>query len=217
MDKRNNRIFPTQGIKASVRTTLSGGFRVSEDQVLSLFGGDFNMVESNFNVRFYQPLIPSTDKAVLRINSTLGDIRSTDGRVIPFIHRYRAGGINSVRGYNWFSLGPSMRALGSDDPTRADDKMIVGGSQTWVNNFEIENPIVRAAGISGVVFFDAGNAFGGPFGDDQLNPFKLRFAYGAGVRWRSPIGPLRFELGFPVAPQEGERKSVFDFSIGSFF
>jgi outer membrane protein insertion porin family len=217
VDKRNNRIFPTQGVKASARTTLSGGFRTSETQVLSLLGGDFNLVETNLNVRFYQPLVPNTDKVVLRVNSTLGDIRSTDGRTIPFIHRYRAGGINSVRGYNWFSLGPSIRALGSDDPTRADDKMIVGGTQTWVNNIEIENPIVRAAGISGVVFFDAGNAFGGPFGDDPLNPLDLRFAYGAGVRWRSPIGPLRFELGFPVAPQPGERKSVFDFSIGSFF
>jgi outer membrane protein insertion porin family len=217
VDKRNNRIFPTQGVKASARTTLSGGFRTSETQVLSLLGGDFNLVETNLNVRFYQPLVPNTDKVVLRVNSTLGDIRSTDGRTIPFIHRYRAGGINSVRGYNWFSLGPSIRALGRDDPTRADDKMIVGGTQTWVNNIEIENPIVRAAGISGVVFFDAGNAFGGPFGDDPLNPLDLRFAYGAGVRWRSPIGPLRFELGFPVAPQPGERKSVFDFSIGSFF
>lgn len=217
VDKRNNRIFPTQGFKASARTSLSGGFRVSEDKVLSVLGGDFNLLETNLNLRFYQPLVPNTDKMVLRINSTMGDIRSTDGRVIPFIHRYRAGGINSVRGYNWFSLGPSIRALSSDDPTRADDKMIVGGTQTWVNNFEIENPLVRAAGISGVVFFDAGNAFGGPFGDDPINPFKLRLAYGAGVRWRSPIGPLRFELGFPVAPQPGERKSVFDFSIGSFF
>jgi len=219
LDKRNNRIFPTQGFKASARTTLSGGFRVGDTQVLSLLGGDFNMLESNLNFRMYQPLVPSpaNDLMVLRINSTVGDIRSTDGRVIPFIHRYRAGGINSVRGYNWFSLGPSIRAVASDDPTRADDKVIVGGSQTWINNFEIENPLVRAAGISGVVFFDAGNAFTGPFGEDPLNPLNLRFAYGAGLRWRSPIGPLRFELGFPVNPREGERKSVFDFSIGSFF
>jgi len=216
-DKRNNRIFPTKGVLTSLRTTLSGGFRIGEEKTLSLFGGDFNMLETNFNVRVYQPLIPNSDKMVLRVNSTVGDIRSTDGRVIPFIHRYRAGGINSVRGYNWFSLGPAMRALNSDDPVRADDRLIVGGEQTWVNNIEIENPIVRAAGISGVVFFDAGNAFGGPFGEDQLNPLDLRFAYGAGVRWRSPIGPLRFELGIPIKPQPGERKSVFDFSIGSFF
>jgi outer membrane protein insertion porin family len=216
-DKRNNRIFPTKGVLASARTTLSGGFRIDDDTVLSVFGGDFNMLETNLNIRVYQPLIPNSDKMVLRINSTVGDIRSTDGRVIPFIHRYRAGGINSVRGYNWYSLGPSIRTLSSDDPVRADDKNIVGGEQTWVNNFEIENPIIRAAGISGVIFFDAGNAFTGPFGENPINPLDLRFAYGGGVRWRSPIGPLRFELGIPVKPQPGERPRVFDFSIGSFF
>jgi len=68
-----------------------------------------------------------------------------------------------------------------------------------------------------VVFFDAGNAFGDPWGNGHLNPFGLRYAYGAGVRWQSPIGPLRFEYGIPINPREGERKSVFDFSIGSFF
>jgi outer membrane protein insertion porin family len=40
---------------------------------------------------------------------------------------------------------------------------------------------------------------------------------GGGIRWRSPIGPLRFEIGFPFNPREDERKSVFDFGIGSFF
>ena len=68
-----------------------------------------------------------------------------------------------------------------------------------------------------MVFFDAGNAFTGPFGENPINPLDLRFAYGAGVRWQSPIGPLRFELGVPIRPEPGERKRVFDFSIGSFF
>ena len=74
-----------------------------------------------------------------------------------------------------------------------------------------------AAQIKAVVFFDAGNAFGDPWGVGHLNPFGLRAAYGAGVRWNSPIGPLRFEYGIPIRPRENERKSVFDFSIGSFF
>lgn len=217
VDKRNDRIFPTRGILTNLRSTLAGGFRIDDDQVLSLFGGEFNFVESNFNFRMYQPIVPKTDRVVFRMNVTLGDIRSTDGREIAFIHRYRAGGINSLRGFNWYSLGPSLRVTASDDPVRADDKLIVGGTQTWTNNFEIESAIVPQAGISTVVFFDAGNAFGGPRGLDPLNPFQLRTSVGAGVRWRSPIGPLRFELGVPLRPQPGERRSVFDFGIGSFF
>ena len=136
---------------------------------------------------------------------------------MPFIHLYRAGGINSLRGYNWFSLGPSIRNLQSEDPIHADDRLIVGGTQTWVNNFEIEAPIVKAAGISAVVFFDAGNAFGDPYGEGDINLTDLRFSYGAGIRWFSPMGPLRFELGIPINPYEDERKQVFDFSIGTFF
>ena len=169
------------------------------------------------NFRFYQPLIPKSDMLVLRFNSSLGGIWSTDGQIIPFIHRYRAGGINSVRGYTWFSLGPTIRNIRSDDPTAGDDTLVIGGTQSWVNNLEIESPIVKAAGISAVVFFDAGNAFGDPTGNGALNPLRLRTSVGFGVRWRSPIGPLRFEWGFPLRPREDERRNVFDFSIGSFF
>ena len=86
-----------------------------------------------------------------------------------------------------------------------------------MNNFEIESPIVKAAGISLVAFFDAGNAFGDPWGHGNINPLQLRTAAGFGVRWRSPIGPLRFEWGFPLRPRDDEKHTVFDFSIGSFF
>ncbi|HMV67242.1 MAG TPA: outer membrane protein assembly factor BamA, partial [Myxococcota bacterium] len=217
VDRRNNRIFPTQGFYATADVSMAGGFRAGGDKVVSLLGGDFNFVEAKLNFRFYQPLIPHSDMLVFRLNTTLGSIWSTDGRVVPFIHRYRAGGINSVRGFQWFSLGPTLRTIRSDDPSDGDDKIVVGGTQTWINNIEIESPIIKAAGISAVVFFDAGNTFGDAWGEGTINPLELRTAAGFGIRWRSPIGPLRFELGFPLAPRDGERKSVFDFSIGSFF
>ncbi|MEN0068430.1 MAG: BamA/TamA family outer membrane protein, partial [Myxococcota bacterium] len=234
IDKRNDRIFPTQGFRVQLSTSLAGGFKVGQERLLSVLGGDFNFVESQLNFRLYRPLLPNNnDRIVLRINSSLGDIRSTDGRVVPFIHRYRAGGIQSLRGFQWFSLGPSIQVPGirqqaaggavraipllNDDPARAVEKLIVGGTQTWVNNIEVEAMLVPSAGIAGVVFFDAGNAFVSPFGDDRLSPFRLRTAVGAGIRWRSPIGPLRFEIGFPLRPREDERQQVFDFGIGSFF
>ncbi|MCB9759361.1 MAG: outer membrane protein assembly factor BamA [Alphaproteobacteria bacterium] len=217
IDKRNNRINATKGLYVSLSTELSGGIRLNEDEVLNLLGGEFYLWENRANVRFFQPIIPDKDILIFRFNSTIGSIRSTDGSVVPFIHRYRAGGINSVRGYNWYSLGPSIRYLRTEDPTRADDRLIIGGTQTWINNFEIESPIIKAAGISTVVFFDAGNAFGDPYGNGNISLRGLRFSYGFGVRWFSPIGPLRFEWGFPINRYEDERSSVFDFSIGSFF
>jgi outer membrane protein insertion porin family len=228
MDKRNNRINATKGIYSSLATTLTGGWRVSDDKVLSVLGGDFNYYELKANVRTYYPLVES-EWLILKYNGTLGHVGSTDGSIIPYIHRYRAGGINSVRGYDWYSLGPSVRApgyrataqsavvSGSDDPTAADERLVVGGTKTWINNFEIEAPIVKQAGISTVIFFDAGNAFGDPWGEGTIDPFGLRTAYGFGVRWLSPMGPLRFEWGFPINPREDERRAVFDFSIGSLF
>jgi outer membrane protein insertion porin family len=226
-DKRNNRISATKGIYLVASANLSGGVRVNDEELLQLFGGEFNFYELRMNLRAYQPL-DEKQRFIFRYNGTLGHLGSTDGTVIPYIHRYRAGGINSVRGYDWYTLGPYVRAfgyksssrsafLGSDDPTAADDRLVVGGTETWINNFEIESPIVRQAGISTVFFFDAGNAFGDPWGEGNINVADLRMAYGMGVRWLSPMGPLRFEWGFPVSPYPDERKAVFDFSMGSLF
>jgi outer membrane protein insertion porin family len=217
VDKRNNRINATKGVFASASSELSGGWRAPDGDQVNLLGGAFNLWENRLNLRVYQPVIRNKDILIFRFNSTIGRIDSTDGTVVPFIHRYRAGGINSVRGFNWYSLGPSIRNLSNEDPTHADERLIVGGTEIWVNNFELEAPIVKAAGISTVVFFDAGNAFGDPWGVGHINVADLRTSVGFGVRWFSPIGPLRFEWGFPLAPEEDERRSVFDFSIGSFF
>lgn len=228
VDKRNNRVQATKGVYGSLSADLSGGFRKNEDEIQEIFGGEFNFYELKANMRAFYPVIPGNDRLVFKYNTTLGKIGSTDGTVVPYIHRYRAGGIQSVRGYDWYTLGPSIRAqgykatsrstfVGSDDPTSADDKLVVGGTETWINNFELEQSIVKQAGISAVVFFDAGNAFGDPWGEGHINPADLRMSYGWGVRWFSPMGPLRFEWGIPIAPYPDERKVVFDFSIGSLF
>ncbi len=227
VDKRNNRINATRGIFTTATANLSGGFRRSDDELVSIFGGDFNFYELRLNLRAYQPVVEN-EWLIFKYNGTIGHISTTDGTILPFIHRYRAGGINSVRGYDWYALGPSVRVsgyqdslrnpfVGVDDPTAADDRLIVGGTETWINNFELEAPIVRQAGISTLIFFDAGNAFGDPWGEGHINPLDLRLAYGFGVRWFSPMGPLRFEWGFPINPKEDERSAVFDFSIGSLF
>ena len=227
VDKRNNRINATRGIFSTATANLSGGIRVNEEELLSVFGGDFNFYELLLNFRAYRPVVKK-EWMIFKYNGTLGHISSTDGSIIPFIHRYRAGGINSVRGYDWYALGPSIRVngyqnslrspfVGLDDPTAPDDRLIVGGTETWINNFELEMPIVKQAGISTVVFFDAGNAFGDPWGEGNISITGLRAAYGFGVRWFSPMGPLRFEWGFPINPLPDERKAVFDFSIGSLF
>src|SRR5690606_14310990 len=157
----------------------------ANDQIVSLLGGDFNFAEIDVNFRFYQPLIPNSDGLVFRFNSTLGFLFSTDGDIVPFNHRFGAGGINSARGYPIFSLGPQLRTSFSDDPTGGDGVIRIRGTQLWVNNLEIEAPIVRSAGLKAVVFFDAGNAFGDAYGNGGIDPLNLRTSVGFGLRWQS--------------------------------
>ena len=102
----------------------------------------------------------------------------------------------------------------------AVDNVSLGGQTRIVGSAEFIFPMAGTGNdrsFRTFVFFDAGNAFGDPYGEGNINLTDLRFSYGAGIRWFSPMGPLRFELGIPINPYEDERKQVFDFSIGTFF
>ncbi|MFM7201285.1 MAG: outer membrane protein assembly factor BamA [Myxococcota bacterium] len=226
VDKRNNRITPTSGYLLSLSSELAGGFEIGDRKLLSLLGGDFNYHRHQFNFRLYVPLYPKVeDLLVFRVNTTLGGIFSTDGRILPVIQRYRAGGINSVRGYGPYTLGPTARVTTNDNPNHRDDPLVIGGYQIFNSNIELEFAILKSAGIRGVVFFDAGNGFDLLGFDQQASTDEVvilsdgfpRISTGFGVRWFSPMGPLRFEWGFPLTPRENDQSQVFEFTIGSFF
>ena len=110
---------------------------------------------------------------------------------------------------------------------------MIGGNLMYYQNLELEFPIIEAVQIRGVVFTDLGNAWNleelycdaapaSPF--DVTNPcfgpgslFDVRTSWGFGIRWISPLGPLRFEWGFPFKPLPYEESSLFEFTIGNFF
>ena len=105
----------------------------------------------------------------------------------------------------------------------------------YYQNLELEFPIIDKVGIRGVVFTDVGNAWNleqhyckttpaPQFSDDRQPLLRRRAASrrsaprtGFGLRWFSPLGPLRFEWGFPFKPLPYEESSVFEFTIGNFF
>jgi outer membrane protein insertion porin family len=215
VDKRDDRIAATNGYYLTGSVEWAGGFRVSEDKTLNLLGGDFKFLKFQANARFFKSL--GTPLVVLRYNLSFGWIYSLDGSIVPFTERYRSGGINSVRGFTPLSLGPRIRHLVNSDPNHSSRTSAVGGTMSLVQNVEIEFPIIPPAQVRGVVFFDAGNAFGGLYGNEPFRFEEIRLSAGFGVRWRSPMGPLRFEWGFPLSPKPGERGQVFEFTIGSFF
>ena len=215
LDKRDNRISTTKGFLLTGSAEFAGGGRVGEGKVLSLLGGDFRFLRLQANARAFYPI--GTPLVVLRWNLSIGWIKSLDGTLVPYTERYRAGGINSIRGFGPFTLGPQIRYLVNSDPNHSAKSVPVGGTMSVVNNLEIEFPIIPPAQIRGVVFFDAGNAFGGLYGDEPFRFESMRLSAGFGVRWRSPMGPLRFEWGFPLKRKPNEKAQVFEFTIGSFF
>ena len=131
---------------------------------------------------------------------------------LPLFERYFLGGINSIRGFQDRSLGPRQPACNRDESGQCTNhgSDVIGGDTAAVMNVELLFPIMEQYGLRGVTFFDMGNAFtsGINFGD-------MRRSVGAGVRWMSPFGPLRVELGFPLNKKSGDETSVLGFSIGS--
>ena len=87
-----------------------------------------------------------------------------------------------------------------------------GGSQKLQFQTELQFPVVNEAKMFGVVFFDIGQA------EDNLRDDLFFSDWGLGLRWFSPIGPLRFEWGFPFKRDPlFHENQVFEFSIGTPF
>ena len=137
---------------------------------------------------------------------------------LPLFDRYFPGGLNSIRGFGERSLGPRepVTVLINDDDSpngvRAETfHRPIGGSQQLTFQNELRFPIVKQLNLRGAVFNDIGNAFtaeqGVDFGD-------LRYSVGAGVRWKSPFGPIRIDLAKALNAKKNERTSKIHFSFG---
>ena len=141
----------------------------------------------------------------------LGD-RGLTGDELPLFERYFPGGINSIRGFEARTLGP--RELRYNPRGVAISSSPVGGSVQLIANNEVIFPIVQSIGLKGVVFFDVGNAYTVA---DAVSWEDTVASAGGGVRWLSPLGPLRVELGWPVKERPRDQKSLVLFSFGGPF
>lgn len=198
-DRRDNRIFPKKGVFASVTNEFSGSY----------LGGDNNFYRLNAQGRYYQPIVAGI---IGKLYLKSGYIKSFENTSVPLFDRYLMGGPNSLRGFDIWTIGPALRIPAS--PTGGDTNFVYGGNKMIQANLELEFPLYDPAGFRAVAFIDAGNAFA----EEQAISFKqLRTNYGFGLRWISPLGPLRFEWGFPFKRRPGEAKTVFNFTIGDFF
>jgi outer membrane protein insertion porin family len=186
----NNPLNPVRGSRQMVSVEFAG------------LGGDqeFYLVEAR-NSWFYPLWETSFGEFVISDRTNLAYGESLNDDPFPLFRRFFPGGINSVRGYRNRTLGPE------DENGRE-----YGGSKQFVNNLELIFPLINSAGFKGVVFYDVGQAFD----DDQsIELDALRQAWGYGIRWNSPMGPIRIEFGYPIARQDGERGVQTMFSFGA--
>jgi outer membrane protein assembly complex protein YaeT len=171
-------------------------------------GGDHSYVEATAEGRFYQNL---ADVAVLAVQAHGGSIQGIGGHPndVPFYKRYFLGGSGNLRGWGRFQVAP-LSGFG----------LPIGGSTFLNTSVELRMPVW--GDLSGVAFLDAGNVWVDPW---RFNLGDLRYNVGPGLRYNTPIGPIRADIGYQLNPIEGllirgepqTRRFRFHFSIGQAF
>jgi len=187
-DSTDDYMFPTKGSKNSVSIDYTGGFLL----------GDTDFTRYGLRSAWFFPLPLDTVFAVYGRGGYIQG-NSSDYRAVPTYERYSLGGINDLRG---------LRDVGPEDPVTGD---LLGGMTMLFFNAEFIFPLIKNAGMKGVIFWDTGNAWESGYHIDDM-----RQTAGAGVRWYSPIGPLRLEWGYVLDRKEGEPASRIEFTIGMF-
>lgn len=159
-------ILPTRGYRLDVSARGASEALLSSQNFVSLTG-------SAKGVRSLNPRV----RVLARVD---GGWTSTPSlRDLPPTVRFFAGGDNSVRGYEYQSLGPV-----------AEDGRVVGGDWLLVTSAEVEVGLVGKFGLA--AFYDAGNAF------SSLGEGVVEEGTGVGLRWRSPVGPIRLDTAFAL-------------------
>jgi len=180
--------------------------------------GGTSFVKGVFHSRFFFPYIKSQrwGEWVFSPGVTYGIgtlLSSGFGGELPLYERFFPGGLGGggdVRGYELYSLGPEVTLFNQQGLPFAVEQ--VGGSQELLLSGETTFPIWQTFGIRGAAFVDAGNAF---LLHDTPSFDKLQAAYGIGVRWKSPFGPIAVDVARPINPRPNDQHTVFDFGAGA--
>jgi outer membrane protein assembly complex protein YaeT len=170
--------------------------------------GTFNYYTISGDVRHYLPI---SDSIVFASRAQIGNIRPVDNLAenVPFSKKYFLGGATSIRGWGRYEVSPLS---GSGLP--------LGGNSMFAASGELRAALFGKLGA--VLFLDLGNVWADSMAFDFTD---LRYAVGPGLRYQTPVGPIRFDIGYQLNPIPGllvngqpqTRRYRLHFSIGQAF
>lgn len=183
-DTRDNIFTPKKGVYSQLVLENAGGF----------LGFDKDFMKGFLQAMYYHTFF---EKLVLEIKGRTGLAEAYGGTDdVPIYERFYAGGANTIRGYRERRVGP--RDPGSNDP--------IGGDAMLVGNAELVFPIYEKV-IKGAVFYDVGNVWKDI--DDYFSlDGGLKQGAGVGVRVKTPIGPLKLDVGYPLSDNQDDKKRL---------
>jgi len=204
-DNTDDFYTPREGMKAIVNfeyAQLSG-----DDVNLSVFPGGYGtFVKTSAKIGFYYGLEDLIDyDLILRAKGRFTYISREDGEKLPTAEKLFMGGVGSVRGYDPYSLSPSL-ITGE----------LVGGTQRASGSLEASIPLSEAAKMRLAFFYD----YGVVSVDGEVNiatDSVSRSSTGVVLEWQSAFGPINLVFAYPIDDKPGDRTSTFEFSMGTRF
>jgi len=194
----------------------SGSVESLNMEIAGLGGQAF--VKGVFHTRFFFPYIksPKWGEWVFSPGVTYGigtSLGGPNGGELPLFERFFPGGLGGegdVRGYEIYSLGPQVTLYNQQGVPFAVQQ--VGGSQELLMSAETTFPILTELGLRGALFLDSGQAY---YLNQTPSLNSLQAAYGVGLRWKSPFGPIAVDVAKPINPRPNDQSTVFDFGAGA--
>ena len=194
-DYRDSRIEPTEGYYIRLNNELAG------------LGGSQRFLRNNIGAGQYFPL---DEQVVLSLSGNAGIISSIGDEKIRITERYFLGG-DTLRGFASAGVSPRDHATGD----------ALGGLWQYSGSAQLKFPLglPDELGFGGQIFSDFGS-----IGETEKYPngridqsSSIRVSVGAGVTWKSPMGPVAVDLGFPIKKESFDERELFRFNFGTRF
>jgi translocation and assembly module TamA len=187
-DARDNKLDPTEGLRGTF----------DAEPLVDIQGGTVALVARG-TISGYLAL-GADDRLVLAARGSAGTILASDIEDVPATRRFYLGGGGSIRGYEYRSVGPR---IGGE---------VVGGLSYVEASLELRYRLTQTIGL--VPFIDAGAAYEGSIPDFGE---EIRIGAGLGIRYYTPLGPIRFDVAVPLNPEDGDPSIAFYVGLGQAF